>query len=195
MTTRALLIATAACALIAVALPWWHITMNAPQYPDGLRVTVGLFSVSGDVAEIDDLNHYIGFRPLETVARLERSVSWLAIPAALLPLLGAFLWSKRRYAWLTAVPTALIAPFFVADLATWMWYSGHHLNPHAALSSSVAPWTPHFLGPGGVGQFRTFAMFDIGFLFAAAATVCAIVLAVRALPRPRATAYRRSVSA
>ena len=179
-TDRQLLLATTLCAVLALLLPWWYITMHAPQYPDGLRVTVSLFSVRGDVAEVDDLNHYIGFRPLDTVAAAERKMAWLAIPAALLPLIGAF-FIKRKYAWLTAIPTALIAPFFIGDLVTWMWYAGHHLDPHAALSSSVAPWTPHFLGPGGVGQFRTFAMFDPGFLFAAIATVCAAILLARAV--------------
>lgn len=180
---RQLLYAIAVCAVLSLVMPWWYITMHAPQYPDGLRVTVSVFSVSGDVAEVDDLNHYIGFRPLEQIALTERKMAWLAIPAALLPLLGA-LFIKRRYAWLTAVPTALIAPFFLGDLVTWMWYAGHHLDPHAALSNSVAPWTPHFLGPGGVGQFRTFAMFDPGFLVAALATVCTAVLVAHALHQP-----------
>lgn len=188
MTTkqRTLLIVVGTSALVALLLPWWHITMHAPQYPDGLNVTVGLFSVSGDVAEVDDLNHYIGFRPLGTIAQEERKAAWLAIPAALLPLLGA-LGFLRRWAWLTSIPTALVGPFFVVDLATWMWYAGHHLDPHAALSSSVAPWTPHFLGSGGVGQFHTFAMFDIGFLcatIATAASVWLVATSIRRAPLP-----------
>ncbi len=175
---RTLLFATAAFALLSLLIPWWFISMHAPQYPDGLRVSVSLFNVSGDTAEIDDLNHYIGFRPLDTIAATERKMAWLAIPAALLPLLGAF-FARRKYAWLTVLPTAVIAPVFVVDLVTWMTYAGHHLDPHAALSNSISPWTPNFLGPGGVGQFRTFAMFDPGFLFAAAATICAIVIVAR----------------
>lgn len=154
--------------------------MHAPQYPDGLNVTVSLFGVGGDVAEVDDLNHYIGFRPLESIATVERRMAWLAIPAALLPLLGAFAMRKSRHAWLTALPAAIIPVFFVGDLMTWMWYAGNHLDPHAALSSDVRPWTPNFLGPGGVGQFHTFAMFDAGFFFAALAVVGTVLLAVRA---------------
>lgn len=182
-TWRVLLVLTGLCAALALLLPWWQMTMHAPQYPDGLHVSVGLFSVNGDVAEIDDLNHYIGFRPLETVALIERQVAWLAIPAALLPFLALGLRAKK-FAWLAAIPTATIAPFFAVDLATWMWYSGNHLDPHAALSDSITPWTPHFIGPGGVGQFHTFAMFYPGFFFGAAATVLTVVMAVRAL-RPQ----------
>jgi hypothetical protein len=154
--------------------------MHAPQYPDGLHVSVGLFGLSGDVAEVDDLNHYIGFRPLESVAAFERKIAWLAIPAALLPFLALGLRAKR-FASIAAIPTATIAPFFVVDLATWMWYSGNHLDPHAALSNSITPWTPHFIGPGGVGQFRTFAMFYPGFFLAALATALTVTLLVRAM--------------
>ena len=180
MSTRQLLLLTGVFALVSLVLPWWFMQMHAPQYPEGLQVTVSLFSVKGDVFEIDDLNHYIGFRPLATVATVERKVAWLAIPAALLPLLGAVFSLRRRWAWLTAIPMMLIPPFFAVDLAVWMWYAGHHLNPHAALSTSVAPWTPHMLGPGGVGQFHTFGMFDWGFFFAVLSMVGGIVLAIRA---------------
>lgn len=180
--TKNPLLLVAFCAVLSLPLSWWHITMHAPQYPDGLRVSVGLFQVSGDVAEVDDLNHYIGFRPLESIATLERRMAWLAIPAALLPLLGAFALRRSRYAWLTALPFAVIPVFFTGDLMTWMWYAGNHLDPHAALSSAVKPWTPNFLGPGGVGQFHTFAMFDAGFAFAIAATIGTIILAFRMPP-------------
>lgn len=188
LSTHRLFLLTAVCALLSLALPWWFLKMHAPQYPEGLQVTVGLFSVKGDTGEVDDLNHYIGFRPLATIASVERKAAWLAIPAALLPLLGAALaLRRRRWAWITTLPIILIPPFFVADLAGWMWYAGNHLDPHAALSSSVSPWTPNMLGPGGVGQFHTFGMFDWGFLFATAAAIGGITLAIRAF-RPAADA-------
>lgn len=180
LTDKNLLILIALLSIVSLPLAWWHMTMHAPQYPDGLQVNVGLFGVSGDVAEVDDLNHYIGFRPLGSIAPIERRLAWLAIPAALLPLFGAFALRKKRYAWLTALPAAIIPVFFAGDLIVWMWYAGNHLDPHAALSSAVKPWTPNFLGPGGVGQFHTFGMFDIGFLFAALALIGTVVLAARA---------------
>lgn len=181
LSTRRLLLLVGVCALLSLVLPWWFLKMHSPQYPDGLKVTVGLFSVSGDVGEVDDLNHYIGFRPLATIAAVERKAAWFAIPAALLPLLAAaFAW-RRRWAWLSTVPVIVIPVFFVADMGFWMWYAGNHLDPHAALSSSVSPWTPNMLGPGGVGQFHTFGMFDWGFFLAAAAAAGGVALAIRAL--------------
>lgn len=161
--------------LVALFLPWWQITMHAPQYPDGLRAQVGVFSLTGDVREIDTLNHYIGFMPLARVAPLERELGRILAPAIVMLMLAAAL-GGGAWRWL-ALPAVVLPVFMVGDLAWWLWFAGHHLDPHAPLSTSVAPWTPHLLGPGGVGQFHTFAMFSLGFWLAvAAALVCAVVL-------------------
>lgn len=38
---RALLPVAALLSVGALLLPWWSLTMHAPQYPDGLTVTTG----------------------------------------------------------------------------------------------------------------------------------------------------------
>ncbi|GAB4382463.1 MAG: hypothetical protein Kow0022_00020 [Phycisphaerales bacterium] len=60
--------------LTSLFLPYWHMTLHAPQYPDNLHLTAYLNHLAGDVAEIDGLNHYIGMRSLEEAAQVERSV-------------------------------------------------------------------------------------------------------------------------
>lgn len=163
---RTLLLAATLLA-VSLFLPWWHMTMYAPQYSAGLSAAVGVFGVHGDVMEINELNHYIGFMPLEHVASIERRAGVVLGPTiVLLVFAAAFLGGRWR---LLAVPAIGLPIFMIGDLAWWLWYAGNHLDPHAALSSSVAPWTPHMLGPGGIGQFHTFAMFDFGFALALAA--------------------------
>src|SRR5262245_55551476 len=58
----------------SIYLPYWKMTLLAPQYPDGLRVQAHLDRLTGDVREIDGLNHYIGMRPLGEAAAFERSM-------------------------------------------------------------------------------------------------------------------------
>lgn len=164
---------------LALALPWWTISMNAPQYPDGLSVTTSFFTVRGDVREVDELNHYIGFMPLANVASFERELAFFAGPLAVLGLALAGMLRKKALQAACALPAISLPFVFVADLAAWLWFAGHHLDPHAALSSSVAPWTPHLLGPGGVGQFHTMSLFGAGFYVATLAAALA-VSAVRA---------------
>lgn len=158
---------------IALALPWWQISMVAPQYPFGLHVTTWFFGVSGDVHEVDELNHYIGFMPLAQIAAFERHLAFLAGPVALLATLSASL-MKTPWRAMLAIPAITLPLVFLADLAEWLRYAGHHLDPHAALSGAVMPWTPVLFGSGGVGQFHTQSVFEPGFYFAIAAAIVAI---------------------
>jgi hypothetical protein len=159
--------------MLALALPWWNIAMFAPQYPYGLHVTTWFFGVTGDVSEVDELNHYIGFMPLATVAIVERKLALFLGPViALLLIVPALV--RARFAALAAIPAVTVPAVFLADLAVWLSYAGHHLDPHAALSSSVAPWTPVLLGAGGVGQFHTYGALSWGFWLAVAAAALAI---------------------
>src|ERR1044071_6267354 len=70
----------AAVLLVAsIFLPYWRLTLLAPQYPGGLRVEAYLDRLDGDVREIDGLNHYIGMPPLGEAAKIERSLSIAAL--------------------------------------------------------------------------------------------------------------------
>lgn len=151
----------AALILISIFLPFWRLKLHAPQYINGLEATIWITKVTGDVQEIDGLNHYIGMRPLAEGGEFERSIALFAVPAvAVLAALAALRW---RWAWLLAIPAILFPLFFAVDLFYWLYTFGNNLDPHAALSSSIKEFTPTILGQGKVGQFRTTAMFDLGF--------------------------------
>ncbi len=168
-------IASLALAL-SLALPYWHMTLLAPQYPGGLRVVIYLTHLAGDVQEVDGLNHYIGMMRLEEAAVFERAIAPYGVAAlAALALLAAVV--RRRWtAWL-ALPVALFPLVFALDLQYWLWYFGHHLDPHAALSSAIRPFTPPVFGTGRVGQFVVETRFGSGFylaVFAAASVLLGI---------------------
>lgn len=157
---------------ISTAFAYWSLTLHAPQYPGGLEVTVFTHKVTGDVREVDGLNHYIGMMPLGEAAELERSVSTYAIVAFVI--LGlAVVVLRAKWAPLLAIPIVLFPFVFAADLYFWLYRAGHNLDPTAALSSSVKPFTPAILGEGIVGQFSTTAMFGTGWFIALAAAMLA----------------------
>jgi hypothetical protein len=117
--------------------------------------------MTGDVAEIDGLNHYIGMRPLGEAAQLERAVSMVAVAALVLLVLAA-IYVHSPLALLLALP-AILWPFvFIGDMYYWMRHFGLNLDPSAPLSSSIEPFVPPILGSGLVGQFETIATFQIG---------------------------------
>lgn len=168
------LAAAAILLVISIFLPYWSLILHAPQYPNGLVVHAYVNHLEGDVQEIDGLNHYIGMRPLNEAAQLERQISIFAIAAiALLVLATVFIHSP--WSLLLALPAILLPPVFLADLYFWLNNFGQNLDPTAALSNSVEPFTPTILGEGMIGQFRTEAFADFGLLLASAASLLILI--------------------
>jgi len=159
--------------LISIFLPYWQLTLMAPQYPQGLRMEAYVNHVAGDVDEIDGLNHYIGMRSLKEAAELERSLSILMIGAIVLLLIGS-IYTHSPFALFFTVPAILYPILFLGDLYFWMHDFGMHLDPHAPLSNAVKPFVPPIIGEGFVGQFRTIASWQIGLFLSIAASVLII---------------------
>jgi hypothetical protein len=160
--------------LISLFLPYWHMALSAPQYPEGLNVTAYVNHLTGDVKEINALNHYIGMRPLEEAASFERAASvWMIIAMVLLVEGAAFV--HNRWAALLALPVVFFPAGFLLDLSYWLRTFGQNLNPHAPLSSSVKPFVPPVLGEGSVGQFHTVATVGLGYWLAVACSLLVIV--------------------
>lgn len=147
--------------LVSIFIPYWQMTLKAPQYPGGLSVQVFINRMTGDVNEIDGLNHYIGMRPLTEAAQLERSLSMVAVVVLILLVLAA-VYVHSPWAALLALPAILWPFIFIGDMYFWMRNFGMNLDPTAPLSSSIKPFVPPILGTGKVGQFETIASFEIG---------------------------------
>jgi hypothetical protein len=172
------LIVAAALLVLTMFMPYWSITLHAPQYPKGLTVNAYVNEMSGDVAEVDGLNHYIGMIKLQDAATFERAVSRFAIPAIGLLAVLSF-WVRGGWRWLVALPIVIYPVVFTADLFAWLYYAGHSLDPTAALSSSIKPFTPAIFGTGVIGQFHTEARFEIGFFLALLAAAIVVAATIR----------------
>lgn len=169
-----LLVAARFLLLASIFLPYWHMELEAPQYPNGLFLTAYVNVLQGDVKEIDGLNHYIGMRPLGEAASMERETAvWLIMGMFLLVEIAARVRSK--WAVVLVAPAALFPGVFLLDLKYWMTKFGQNLDPGAPLSSSVKPFTPTVLGEGGIGQFKTYAELGNGYWMAVAAAGLIVV--------------------
>lgn len=160
--------------LVSIFLPYWHMELSAPQYPNGLFLTAYVNHLTGDVREIDGLNHYIGMRPLGEAAAFERAASVWLIIAMFLLVEGAAL-VHSRWAVLLALPAITFPAGFLVDLHYWMRTFGLNLKPDAPLSASVKPFVPTVLGEGGIGQFKTFAELGTGYWLAVAGAALIVI--------------------
>jgi hypothetical protein len=95
--------------------------------------------------------------------------------AALSLLVLSVLLIHYRWAGLAALPAVLFPAGFLLDLYYWLHNFGQNLDPAAALSTSVKPFTPPVLGEGFVGQFKTVANPGSGLLLAAGASLVVLV--------------------
>lgn len=162
------------CLLVSIFLPYWRMTLLAPQYPGGLQVQVYVNRMTGDVSEIDELNHYIGMRPLREAAQLERSLSIFAIGVLSLLIIGA-IFIHTQWAALLALPAMLYPLIFLGDMYFWLRNFGLNLDPRAPLSDAIRPFVPPVLGEGRVGQFKTIAAVDSGFYLALLASALILI--------------------
>jgi len=160
--------------LISIFLPYWELTLFAPQYPGGLKASIYINKVSGDVQEIDILNHYIGMKPLGEAAPLERSLSIFMIVGLFLLIIGA-VYVHSPIALFLSIPAILFPPLFLGDLYFWMRSFGMNLDTNAPLSNAIDPFIPPLLGEGKIGQFNTVASWEIGLYLSIAASIIIIV--------------------
>ena len=160
--------------VISVFLPYWSLTLNAPQYPGGLTIEAYLNRLEGDVGEIDGLNHYIGMRPLDEAAPFERSISIIGVVALGLLILAA-IFVHSKWVTLLVIPAILFPAIFLLDLQWWMANFGRNLDQTAPLSSSVDPFVPPVLFEGRIAQFSTWAQPGIGLWLAILASVLIII--------------------
>jgi len=170
----AILMLAALLIMTSIFLPYWRMSMTAPQYPKGLNVDVYVNHLEGDVREIDALNHYLGMPSLNEGGKLERQISIYAIVTLALLLMAA-VFIGNRWAGLLALPVLAYPLIFLADLWLILYNYGHSVDPKSALGGAIQPFTPPLIGVGKIGQFGTSSSFQWGFYLVVAA--CVVVLA------------------
>ncbi len=156
--------------VLSIFLPYWVLTLKAPQFPDGLTIQAFVNRLEGDVVELEGLNHYVGLGSFDDGAVFERSIAIGAI-IVLAGLLAAALLFHSRWVVLFTMPAILFPVGFVADLQWWLWRYGHNLDSSAPFAKAVGEFTPPIFGPAEIAQFDTLALPGPGFLLALLAAV------------------------
>lgn len=169
-----LMLIAAALLLISIFLPYWKLTLFAPQYPGGLKAVLYVNRADGDIQELDLLNHYIGMRPMNEAAPLERSLSIFMIAGVVL-LAAAAIYVHSPIALFLTLPAIMYPAFFLGDLYFWLRNFGTNLDQAAPLSGSIKPFVPPILGDSTIAQFKTNASFEVGLYLSIAASIIIII--------------------
>lgn len=153
-----LLVAALALGLVYV-LPVWRISLEAPQYPEGLGMVIRINTIEGvkkhDLNNINNLNHYIGMKRIEPESIPELRIMPPLIGAfILLGLLTAALGRRKvLYGF-----TGLFLAFALAGMVDfWMWnYDyGHNLDQeNAIIKIPGMSYQPPLIGSKQILNFK-----------------------------------------
>lgn len=184
-----LLVALAALLLVpAFFLPIWTISLEAPQYPEGIGMEIMVNTIRGesewDLQNINGLNHYIGMKEIHPDSIRELDIMpWLLGGLVVFGLLAAALGRKRLLqVWLGAFIILAIAG--LVDFYMWGHDYGHNLNPDAAIKVPGMAYQPPVIGSKQLLNFTAHSWPGIGGLLAFASM--ALGIAALWLDRARA---------
>ncbi len=148
-----------------VSAPIWYVSLEAPNYPkesfpNGIPVYYHFDGFSGDVFEMETINHFIGMDPMDRGAPYLRAAAPYALIFVALLLVLFILYDKKILNLFMLIPVALPI-IFIGFYSYWLYWFGHHMHDWGAFK--IKPFTPTVFGDGKVAQFTTHSYPTIGF--------------------------------
>ena len=175
--TRLLLLLCALGLIVVLFTPIWRIDLQAPQYPEGLRMFIYANKLSGDINIINGLNHYIGMKTLHTNDFREFKI----LPGVIILFAALFLFAgivaKRK--WINILCLIFVAFGVLAIVDFWKWeYSyGHNLHPDAAIIVPGMSYQPPLIGYKQLLNFGAYSIPDTGgWIFLSAGIVLLLIV-------------------
>ncbi len=151
--------------LSVVTAPIWYVALEAPNYPketfpEGIPVYYHFDGFSGDVHEMNTINHYIGMDPMERGAPYLRALAPYALVFVALVMVYYILYDSKILDILMLIPVFLPV-IFLGFYAYWLYWFGHHMHSWGAFK--IKPFMPTVFGDGKVAQFTTHSYPTTGF--------------------------------
>jgi len=152
--------------IITYFVPLWSISLEAPQYPEGIGLYIWVNKITGknphDLKNINGLNHYIGMKEIhpESIPEL-RVMPWILGFFVVSGLVGSIAFPQRFLSfWLALL--ILISVIGLVDFYVWEYDYGHDLNPKAAIKVPGMSYQPPLIGSKQLLNMRTSSWPHIG---------------------------------
>ncbi len=158
------LIVLAALVLLPVfflpVLPIWQIRMWAPQYREGLTLTIYTNDLRGDVDKINTLNHYVGMKALSAADFDEFGYMPQALTGFGVLALFAALLNRRWLAIAGWLAFTGFAVWMFGQYWEWLYKYGHELDPRAAFT--LPAFMPPVVGYSKMANFKVLSLPHVG---------------------------------
>lgn len=150
-------------ALVAVLfVPLWRIDLDAPQYPEGLRLLIYPGKLAGNVDIINGLNHYIGMKTLHTADFFEFTILPYIIGFFALLFVVSGIAARKKILYLLLVLFISFGVLAMYDFWRWEYNYGHNLNPDAAIIVPGMAYQPPLIGFKQLLNFGAYSVPDMG---------------------------------
>lgn len=153
------------CGLMLIAVmfvPMWRIDLDAPQYPEGLRLLIYHNNIGGDVDIINGLNHYIGMKTIHASEFIEFQVLPYIISFFALLCIFVAAFPKRKLMYTAFILFLSFGVIAMIDFWKWEYDYGHNLNPEAAIIVPGMAYQPPLIGFKQLLNFGAYSIPDIG---------------------------------
>ena len=138
------------CLMGVFFMPIWHITLVAPQYPDGITMYIWINKITGDspsvIQNINILNHYIGMKYIHPDSIPELHYFPYIISAMAGIGFFFFLINNRYLFLLWGIILIGLGIAGIYDFYLWEYDYGHNLNPKAPIKVPGMIYQPPLFG-------------------------------------------------
>lgn len=163
-----LIVLVAALAMVALYfVPLWRISLQAPQYPEGIGLLIRIDTIEGvgphDLKNINGLNHYIGMKEIVPDAIPELTYMPFILGVLIVWGLAAAATGKRwmLYSWFGALVISAVAG--LVDFYLWGYDYGHNLDAEVAIIKIPGmTYQPPLIGTKDLLNFRATSLPALG---------------------------------
>ncbi len=145
-----LVLFTGALMVFVYFIPLWYISLEAPQYPEGLSMYISINTISGgekhDLQNINLLNHYIGMGEILSSSIPELLYMPYILGFMIFGAVITFAIPRLGMVYLGIANMSLVAIAGMFDFWRWEYNYGHNLNPSAPIIVPGMAYQPPLLG-------------------------------------------------
>jgi hypothetical protein len=164
--SRLFLLLAAVAIAVSLFYPLWKMHLVAPQYSDGLDLYIYSYKIEGGgfngqhLIEINNLNHYIGMKPIQQADFLEMRWMPFVFGLIILLILRSVVFGEMS----NVVDLFAVYVYFGVFSIGSFWYRlyqyGHELDPMAPMR--IKPFTPLLFGTKQIANFRESSYPELG---------------------------------
>lgn len=159
-------------------LPIWEISLDAPQYPEGLGMTIWINTIKGDLQTINGLNHYIGMKTIQPDSINELKIMPYLLGLLIVLGLIAGISGKKKILSLWVIIFVVFGIAGAVDFYMWEYDYGHNLNPEAAIKVPGMSYQPPLIGSKQLLNFTATSFPDYGGMVLIAGGVIGVLVLI-----------------